>query len=135
MILVALVGLVGCLFLGLGLFSFFLDRRLVPRYSEVGEGIVSGFTETDEEGFVRLRVQFIHGGKTLTITGDIGHNPPTYQVGQRVAVRYPPGKPGSAIIADFQHLYLMELGLIVIGGAGVGAALLLLVLKWSGSIR
>jgi hypothetical protein len=128
-------GLGGALLLGFGLFCFFRDRRHLPRYSEVGEGIVSGFTEPDEEGFVRLQVQFVHGGKTFTTTGDIGHNPPTYRVGQRVAVRYPPGEPDSAIIADFRHLYLFEFAAIVIGAAGVGTALLLLVLQWSGLVR
>ena len=129
MILVALgFGLVGAVFLGLGLFSFFRGRRLLSQYSEVGEGIVSGFTEPDEEGFVRPRVQLVHGGKVTTITGTVGFNPPPppYRVGQRVKVRYPPGRPGSAVIADSRYLYLFELASIVLGASGVGAAFLLL---------
>src|SRR4051812_34988286 len=106
-ILLALgIGLFGALLLGLGLYSSIQDRRILRRYTEVGEGIVSGFTEPDDEGFVRPRVQVVHGRHTVTITGSVGSSPPAYRVGQRVAVRYPPGRPGSAKIADFQNLYL-----------------------------
>src|SRR5262249_40347686 len=109
MILVALgFGLVGTLSLGLGLFCFFRDRRLLSQYTEVGEGVVSGFTEPDDEGFVRPRVRFARGGVTVTITGLVGSNPPAYKVGQRMAVRYPPGRPDLAKIADFQQLYLPD---------------------------
>ena len=65
-------GLVGALFLGLGLFCFFRNRRLLPHFSEVGEGVVSGFTESDDEGFVRPRVRFVRGKVTVTITGAVG---------------------------------------------------------------
>jgi hypothetical protein len=122
-------GLVGTLFLGLGLFSFVRGRRLLPLFSELGEGIVSGFTEPDDEGFVRPRVQLVHARGTVTITGTVGSNPPAYQVGQRVAVRYPPGRPGLAVIADFHHLYLFDFTLIVFGAASIGTAVLLLVLQ------
>lgn len=124
------IGLVSALFLGLGLYSFFKGRRLLPHFSEVGEGVVSGFTESDDEGFVRPRVRFVLGGVTVTITGAVGSNPPAYRVGQRVSVRYPPGKPRLAILADFQNLYLGDVALIGFGVAGVGVAVLLLVLYW-----
>jgi hypothetical protein len=35
-----------------------------------------------------------------------------------------------AIIADFQNLYLVKVASIGFGAAGVGAAVLLLVLQW-----
>jgi len=131
MILLALgFGLFGTLTLGLGLFCFFRDRRALPYFSEGGVGIVSGFTEPDEEGFVCVRVLFVHGGVTVTLIGTVGSNPPGYKVGQEVAVRYPPGRPDLAIIADFRHLYLFEVASIVFGTAGVGVAVLLLVLYW-----
>ena len=59
-----------------------------------------------------------------------GSNPPAYKVGQKVAVRYPPGRPDLAAIADFQHRYLFEFASIGIGAAGVGTAFLLLYLNW-----
>jgi len=128
LILVALVfGLVGTLSLGLGLFCFVRDRRLIRQFSEVGEGVVSGFTEPDDEGFVRPRVRFAGVGVTVTITGLVGSNPPAYRVGQRVAVRYPPGRPDRAILADFQQLYLPDVALIGFGAAFVGGAVLFLV--------
>jgi hypothetical protein len=123
-------GLVGALSLGLGLFSFFRDRRRLPHFSEVGEGVVSGLTEPNDEGFVRPCVRFARGGVTVTVTGDVGSCPPAYRVGQRVAVRYPPGRPDLAILADFRHLYLFEVSSIGFGAAFVGAAVLLLVLRW-----
>src|SRR5262245_58542326 len=115
-------GLFGAVTLGLGLFSFFRDRRLLPHFSEVGEGIVSGFTEPDEEGFVRPCVEFVHSKGTVTITGNVGSNPPGYKIGQKVPVRYPPGKPRLAILADFRQLYLFEVASIGFGVAGLGAA-------------
>ena len=131
MILLALgIGLFGTLLLGLGLFSFFRDRRLLPHFSEVGEGVVSGFTEPDEEGFVRPLVQLVHGGATLTITGSVRSNPPAYRIGQKVPMRYPPGKPRLAILADFRNLYLGDVALIGFGGVSVGVAVLLLILYW-----
>lgn len=119
------IGFVSALFLGFGLFLFFRDRHLLRQYTEVGEGIVSGFTEPDDEGFVCPRVQFVHSGGTVTITGSIGSNPPAYRIGQKVPVRYPPGRPDAAILADFQNLYLIEFATIGIGGAGVGTSVLL----------
>ncbi|WP_425618272.1 DUF3592 domain-containing protein [Anatilimnocola sp. NA78] len=128
-ILLALgLGLFGALCLGMGLFCFFRDRRLLSHFSEVGEGVVSGFTEPDDEGFVRPRVRFARSGVIVTITGSCGSNPPAYQLGQKVPVRYPLGKPGKAIIADFNHLYLFEVSSIVFGAASVGVAILLVVL-------
>lgn len=124
------IGLFGCLLLGLGLFCFLRDRRHLPHFSEFGEGIVSGFAEPDEEGFVRIHVQFIRGGNTYTITGSVGSNPPAYRLGQRIAVRYPPGKPRLALIADFRHLYLFSISAIAFGTVSVGVAVLLLVLQW-----
>ncbi len=115
--------------MGLGLFSVFRDRRLLPRYSEVGEGIVSGFTEPDDEKFVRPRVRFVHGGGAVTIIGAVGSCPPAYHVGQRVAVRYPRGEPGLPIVADTEHLYSFELASIALGALGVGAAFVLLYLQ------
>lgn len=130
-ILLALgTGLFGALLLGFGLFCFFRDRRTLPLYSEVGEGTVSGSTETDDEGFVRPRVLFVHGRVKVTITGEVGSNPPAYRVGQRVPVRYPPGKPRLAVLADFRNLYLGDVALIGFGAAGVVVAVLLLVLYW-----
>ncbi len=119
----------GTLFLSLGLYSFVRDRSLLARYTEVGEAIVSGFTEADDEGFVRPLVRFTHGGRTVTITGSVGSDPPAYRVGQRVAVRFPHGRPGSAVIADFRHLYLFEVASIGFGAVGVGVAVLLVVLQ------
>src|SRR5262249_51489548 len=128
-ILLALgIGLFGALCLGLGLYSFFKGRRHLPQFSEFGEGVVSGFTEPDGEGFVRPRVRFARGGVTVTITGTVGSNYPAYQVGQRVPVRYPVGRPDLAIIADFNNLYLFEVVSIGFGMAGVGVAFLLLFL-------
>jgi len=124
------IGLFGCLLLALGLYCFLRDRRDLPHFSKVGRGVVSGFTEPDEEGFVRLRVQFIRGGRTYTITGSVGSNPPAYRLGQRIAVRYPPGRPRSAIIADFRHLHLFNVSAIAFGTVSVGVAVLLLVLQW-----
>lgn len=124
------IGLFGCLVLGLGLFCFLRDRRRLPHSSEFGEGVVSGFTEPDDEGFVRVRVMFVSGGKTFNITGSVGSNPPGYRVGQRIAVRYPPGKPRLALIADFRHLYLFSVSAIAFGTVSVGVAVLLLVLQW-----
>ncbi len=130
MILLALgIGLTSGLFLGLGLFSFVRGRRLLARFSEVGEGVVSGFTEDDEEGFVRPRVRFVHAGGSVTVTGTVGSNPPGYKVGQRVPVRHPPGRPDLAVLADFRHLYLFEVVSIGIGAVGVGVAVLLLALQ------
>jgi hypothetical protein len=128
LILVALgFGLVGTLSMGLGLYSFFRGRRNLPHFSEVGEGVVSGFTEPDDEGFVRPRVRFARGGVAVTITGSVGSCPPAYRVGQRVAVRYPPGRPDLAVIADFNHLYLFEVTSVVGGAVFIGGAVLLLV--------
>lgn len=130
-ILLALgIGLFGALSLGLGLYCFFRGRRSLPHFSEVGEGVVCGFTEPDDEGFVRPRVRLVHRVVAVTITGSVGSNPPGYKVGQRVAVRYPPEKPGLAVIADFRNLYLGDVALIGFGEAGVGVAVLLLVLYW-----
>lgn len=122
------IGLLGVLLLALGLFCFFRDRRDLPYFSEMGEGVVVGFTESDDEGFVRPRVQFVQGTVTVNITGDVGSNPPGYRVGQRVPVRYPPGKPRLAILADFRHLHLSTVGLIFFGAVSVAVAILLLVL-------
>jgi hypothetical protein len=121
-------GLVGALPLGLGLYSFLRDRRSLPQYSEVGEGVVCGFTEPDDEGFDRPLVRFSHGKVTVTITGSFGSIPREYRIGQRVPVRYPPGRPDVAIIADFNHLHLSNVAFIGFGAAGVGVAVLLLVL-------
>lgn len=128
LMLVALVfGLVGTLSLGLGLFCFVRDRHRLRQFSEVGEGTVSGFTEPDDEGFVRPCVRFARGHVTVTITGSVASCPPAYRVGQRVAVRHPQGRPDLAIIADFDHLYLFEISSIVFGAVFVGGAILLLV--------
>lgn len=121
-------GLFGTASLSLGLYSFFKSRRALPPFSEVGEGVVCGFTESDPEGFVRPLVRFTRGGVTVTITGSVSSNPPAYRVGQRVPVRYPPGKPGLAVLADFRNLYLGDVALIGFGVAGVVAAVLLLFL-------
>jgi hypothetical protein len=121
-------GLFGALSLSLGLYSYFKGRRHLPQFSEVGEGVVSGFTEPDSEGFVRPRVQLVHRVVRVTITGSVGSNPPAYQLGQRVPVRYPPGKPGLAIIADFQNLYLFDVASIGFGAVSICVAVLLLFL-------
>lgn len=121
-------GLVGALFLGLlglGPFCLFRDRRHLRQTSEVGEGVVIGFTNSADEGYAMPRVRFACGGVTVIITGSVGSCPPAYRVGQRVPVRYPPGRPDLAIIADFRHLYLFAVSLIVFG-----VAVLLLVLQW-----
>lgn len=127
-ILLALgIGLFGTVCLGLGLYTFFRDRRGLPQFSEVGEGVVCGFKE-DDEGFVRPLVRFSQDGVTVTITGSVGASPPAYRIDQRVPVRYPPGKPHLAILADFRNLYLFEVASIGFGVAGIGVAILLVVL-------
>ena len=88
-----------------------------------------GFTEDDDEGFVRPRVRFTHGGITVTLIGSVGSNPPGYRVGQKVAVRYPPGKPGAAVLADFENLHLFNVACLGFGTVSIGVAIFLLVLQ------
>lgn len=59
-------------------------------------------------------------GTRQEFVGSVASSPPSYERGERVAVLYPPGKPGRARIADFTNRYFMPL---IFGGLGAVFAL------------
>jgi hypothetical protein len=67
------------------------------------------------------------GGKAHVIQSSSASNPPSYEVGDRVMVLYPPGKPNDAIIQGFFELWGAALIIGSVGGVigGIGIYLIL----------
>lgn len=58
---------------------------------------------------------FDGAGTRHEFVGSVASSPPSYEVGESVAVRYRAGQPGRARIADFANRYLLPL---IFGGLG-----------------
>ena len=112
---VLICGLVGLLFLGLGLYVHSRSQSRLSLFTETAEGVVVDFTEPSYEGNVRPRVQFNYGDRMVTIVGKIASSPPAYDIGQKVSLRFPHDNPATAVIADFWNLYLFQIVLLCFG--------------------
>lgn len=59
----------------------------------------------------------------MTITGLVGSPSPAYRVGQGIAVRYPPGRPGSAVIdPETRKFSLLQAFFLTSGAIAIAAA-------------
>ena len=54
-------------------------------------------------------------GDVVRFEGPIGSTPPRYDVGERVAVRYPPGDPSAAVLDEFWALWFFPMLAAMIG--------------------
>ena len=132
MLLSALVfGTVGALILVLGLALHVWTRRVVSRCTEEAEGVVTGFTERDEDGFRRPVVEYAHGAETVTLTAAVSFASPTFEVGQRVRLRHPPDEPGNAVLeTSLRARHLLHVAFIALGAIFIIYALLVVVSAW-----
>ena len=129
----AFFGAMGALFLGVGGWSCAYQRRRMAALTETTTGTVVGFERgyTDvfeaprRAGTSRPRVAFVHDGRCRTVTGAVGFTGGVYRVGQRVRVRFPPGDPDRAVVADFKSLYLLPAACAAAGAAVLGFAVVL----------
>jgi len=67
-------------------------------------------------------------GVTHTITSDSGSSPPSYSIGQHVAVLYAPGKPDSAVISGFMSSWFLPMMLAIFAVVTLFAALFWIVI-------
>lgn len=79
-------------------------------------------TRSSDDGYVYAPVVEWRdtAGTRHRFVGEVASSPPAYDRGETVAIRFPPGLPGKARIADFSNRYLMTL---VLGGLGAVFAL------------
>lgn len=109
----AIFGLIGALFLALGIVSAVSSQRLLANGTHV-EGDVIRLVGSDTYAPV---VRFTAAdGRTVEFKGRGSSSPPAYDIGERVKVVYPTGRPGDAVIHGFFSLW----GFALIGG-GLGA--------------
>lgn len=105
-------GAIGVLFLVLGIASLVSSWRLLD-LGVRSQGVVTGFVSSRTP---QPKVRFVdETGRTIEFVSRAGSNPPAYDVGERVEVLYPQGKPERAVIHGFFSLW----GFAVIGG-GLG---------------
>jgi uncharacterized protein DUF3592 len=82
-------------------------------YTNRTEGTVSGFTEPDSDGNTFPLLTFVWEDRRIEVKGVAA---PWYRQGRTVALRFPPGQPHKAIVADFANQYLFPLAVIAAAG-------------------
>ena len=110
----------GLFFVGVSIVMFVMYKHLVKGHTEHGEGTVIGFLEgqdADGESSYRPQVQIDHEVGPVTITGRIGASSPAYRVGRKIAVRYPPGRPGLAVINRERRMFYLAQAFFLTSGA------------------
>jgi hypothetical protein len=110
---VLLFGLAGSLLLATGLGWLARNVLRLSAYSKRVEGTVTGFTEPDSEGDTFPLLSFVWEDRRFEVKGIAA---PWYWLGRTVPLRFPPGRPNKAIIADFANQYLFPLAVIVAAG-------------------
>jgi len=108
-----LFGLAGALVLLAGACWLARNALRLSAYSARAEGVVTGFTEPDPDGNTFPRLSFLWEGRRIEVKGVAA---PWYWKGRTVALRFPPGQPHKAIIADFTNQYLFPLAVIAAAG-------------------
>lgn len=122
---------VGAIELLVGLFFYFRTRSFLERALDT-TGTVKGFSQSSSsEGGTTYHPVVAYAaadGRTLEFTDSIGSNPPAFEVGETVPVKYDRARPESAKIAKPLRIWLVA-GLLTSMGAlsaAVGVLLLLL---------
>jgi hypothetical protein len=64
-------------------------------------------------------------GRTYTVTSSLASNPPEFEIGQEVSVRYVETKPASATIDSFGQLWIFSIVFAGLGAFFTGAGYLL----------
>jgi hypothetical protein len=104
-----LFGLVGSLLLATGVGWLARNVLRLWAYSTRVEGTVTGFTEPDADGNTFPLLGFVWEGRRIEVKGVAA---PWYWQCRTVALRFPPGRPNQAIIADFANQYLFPVAVI-----------------------
>jgi hypothetical protein len=108
-----LFGLAGSLLIATGLGWLARNVLRLWAYSKRVEGTVTGFTEPDSDGNTFPLLSFVWEDRRIEVKGVAA---PWYWQGRTVAMRFPPGRPNKAIIADFANQYLFPLAVIAAAG-------------------
>jgi len=116
---------IGCLAIFINLFlSAFCVWGMYAAYSswrlqsmgEVTQGVVIEMEEsTDSEGSCCVYspvIEFQSGGQSFTFDGANASDPPAYQMGEQVRVRYDPADPTTAQIDRFSERWLFPILII-----------------------
>ena len=113
--------------LGLALISLIRTRRFLKTAIDAS-GTVVGFQGTgDPEGTVEPVIQFEPAtGGLIKFSDRVASNPPEYDVGDVVAVKYNPERPSMARINKISRLYFTPGVLTIVSAPIVGLGLLLL---------
>jgi hypothetical protein len=118
---VLFLGLAGWLLLATGLGWLARNVMRMWTYSKRVEGTVTGFTKSDSNGDAFPLLSFVWEDRRIEVRGATA---PWYWRGRTVAMRFPPGQPNKAIIADFTNQYLFPLGVIAAAGTMIWMATL-----------
>lgn len=133
-----LVGAGLCLFGGvfvvIGIVTWRASADLVAR-GRVADGVVTALEEERSssrrdrrDGWVYYpRVRFVDAaGQTHEVRSSTGANPPAYDVGEAVRVRYLPERPTDSRIDTWADLWLMPVGFTGMGSLTVLTGLIVL---------
>lgn len=114
----SIFGLGGGLFLLIGILMLFSRRELLAEGVRA-EGEVIRLVGSDTMApVVRFNAE---DGRTVEFESSASSNPPAFEVGERIEVLYPSGKPGRAVINGFFSMW----GAALIGG-GLGLLFVLI---------
>lgn len=100
-------------FFGWGVYAAFTAYRLETN-GAVTEGVVIQMEESRTDGNTTYSpvIEFQVNGQSYTFENNISSNPPQYEVGDRVAVRYDREDPSTAQIDKWSERWLMPVILI-----------------------
>lgn len=120
----------GLLFVGIAGWIWLEDQAIAENGLRGRGTVIELARSRNSDGDVTYRpiVEFFDSNRTRhEFTGQVGSSPPSYSVGEKVEVIYPPGEPGRAIIDSFFDRFFLPM---MFGGIGsvfalVGGGLLL----------
>lgn len=108
----AVFGLIGLVLIGAAAAVYFADRRVTTDALRA-EGIVVELMRSGKgyKPLVHIQVE----GRTHEILGTVSSSPPSFSVGDRVDVLYPPGNPAAGVIDSFMERYFVPVLLTGLG--------------------
>jgi hypothetical protein len=125
----AIFGGAGALFLVIALVLILNTRAFLATAERAPGVVIENVRHSGSKGSTFApRVRFTAaGGREVVFVGGVSSSPPSHDVGERVTVVYPPGKPEDARIESFFQLYFAPfiLGLLgsIFGAVGGGLVL------------
>jgi hypothetical protein len=125
-IMVAVFGAV-TLLLGAVAAYLFLDARRFAASAEHAEGVVTRLVWGQPRAVYPV-IRFQAASGEVEFTSSSGSYPPSYAVGDKVKVLYPPGNPRAARVESFMGLYFGAalMGVMAVAFGGVTGVVLLI---------